>query len=334
MTPTRALASNRMLGSVGFGDVSPLLQGAVSEDWFGYRARMLDTERASDSLASAMYDPTGRQRFEEWLSDDCPKLSGRAYAQYFWELDSWTEYWDLYHPETHGCYYFGDTDHTGYLRTFLPSPQRRRNPVFDSWKILAIYSGGEANPELNERFEAQARQPQVVEAVLAVDELVRRVVRTHFGKAGPLDALAYLDAMERFGKDTLPECPERFERVPENDFRKTSALHHTIEGDVMWFAWAVHLECAELVAPPDPDAHAVRSLLMAGVVQGCSFDFATRKRCRTRREYASGDAAAWLGIWSRARECSLDFSRGAKEVRELFRIREYGEAADHVPGPE
>jgi hypothetical protein len=72
----------------------------------------------------------------------------------------------------------------------------------------------------------------------------------------------------------LPECPERFERVPEHDMRKSSALHHTIEGHVMWFAWAVRLECAELAAPADPEAQALRRLLMARAALGCSFDFA------------------------------------------------------------
>jgi hypothetical protein len=95
----------------------------------------------------------------------------------------------------------------------------------------------------------------------------------------------------------------------------------------MWFAWAVHLECAELAAPANPDVQEMRRLLMAGVALGCSFDFAFRKRCRTRREYTSADAATWERIWSRARRCLLDFEYGANEVRELFRIREYGDAS-------
>jgi hypothetical protein len=56
--------------------------------------------------------------------------------------------------------------------------------------------------------------------------------------------------------------------------RKSSALHNTIEGHVMWFASAVHLECGKLAAPADPQAQALRRLLMAGAALGCSFDFA------------------------------------------------------------
>lgn len=54
--------------------------------------------------------------------------------------------------------------------------------------------------------------------------------------------------MERFRRNTLPECPEQYALIPDDNGRKSSALHHTIEGDIMWFAWAVHLECAALVA--------------------------------------------------------------------------------------
>ena len=32
----------------------------------------------------------------------------RRYMAWFHELDAWTEYWDIYHPETHGRFYFGD----------------------------------------------------------------------------------------------------------------------------------------------------------------------------------------------------------------------------------
>ena len=67
----------------------------------------------------------------KWLRDDCPKWAGQRYAAYFRELDAWTEYWDIYHPETHGRYYFGDGEHPGLLSAFLPTPANYRNPVFD-----------------------------------------------------------------------------------------------------------------------------------------------------------------------------------------------------------
>jgi hypothetical protein len=140
-----------------------------------------------------------------------------------------------------------------------------------------------------------------------------------------VDQDAYLDAMERFGKNTLPPCPERFNRIPGDDPRKSSSLHHTIEGHVMWFGWAVHLECAQLAAPADPDTAAIGQLLMAGAALGCSFDFAYRGRCRTRKEFTPAGPGSWKHIWLRAKECALDFSCGSRELRELFRVREYGD---------
>jgi len=50
MTPTRELAVNRMRGSVGFDDVSPLLQRAPGEDWFEYRSRLLHAPAEPDRL--------------------------------------------------------------------------------------------------------------------------------------------------------------------------------------------------------------------------------------------------------------------------------------------
>jgi hypothetical protein len=58
----------------------------------------------------------------------------------------------------------------------------------------------------------------------------------------------------------------------------------------MWFGWAAHLECANLVGPQNAEAQALRGLMMAGVALGCSFDFAFRGRRRTRREYVAADA--------------------------------------------
>src|SRR5580698_3567986 len=47
--------------------------------------------------------------------------SPARYAAWFHELDAWTEYWDLYHPETRGRYYFGDGEvEAGLLTPLLP----------------------------------------------------------------------------------------------------------------------------------------------------------------------------------------------------------------------
>ena len=332
-----------MSGGVGYGDIASLLASeskglrntratgtnvpvALSSNWWELRSGMKvmnEAERRAWASGLESLDPLVRA----WLSDDCPTLRAEKYAKYAWELDAWTEYWDIYHPETKGCYYFGSTEHAGFLNQFLPSPSGGRSPVFDAWKSLALCSADEPHvPALQERFQSLLRQTEVSEAVSAVDELVRRLLRSHFAdERGELDPYAYLDAMERFGKDTLPECQERFDRIADDDPRKSTSLHHTIEADVMWFAWALHLECAQLVAPPDAAAGAERNVLMAGIALGCSFDYAVRRGYRTRKEYRSDQPGSWARIWSRSLECASDFAKGVGEVRDLFRIRTFGD---------
>jgi hypothetical protein len=319
----------RMGGLVGYGDVESLLREKV-----GIAEQRLEWQQCRSSLLSGAFDDTipsvtsakDSHLLRSWLADGCPKFRGTEYVRFFRDLDSWTEYWDIYHPETHGRFYFGDGQQSGLLGTFLPSPIRPRNPVFDAWKQLSLNFEPNMASELHEHFEREVCQPQVAEAVLAVDELVLGLVHKYFTDAkGSFDGLAYLDAMERFGKDILPPSPERYERVPDHDARKRSSLHHTIEGDIMWFGWAVHLECTGLVAAPGAEAQALRCAMMAGIALGCSFDFAFRGRRRTRKEYLTADAEATARIWTRAQECMHDFASAAREVRELFRIREYGD---------
>jgi hypothetical protein len=318
-----------MNGLVGYDDVVSLLcQMSDFEGqqpgWQECRSRLLSADR--HVLASSLTSTDDSRLLRSWVQDECPKRRGAEYARFFWDLDSWTEYWDIYHPETHGRFYFGDGFHPGFLAAFLPSPTQLRNPVFEGWKRLALDFEPGTAPELQRHFESHIRQPHVTEAVLAVDELVLSLLREHFCDAtGSIDKLAYLDAMERFGKDTLPACPERYERLPEHDPRKTSSLHHTIEGDIMWFGWAAHLECANLVGPQNAEVQALRCLMMAGVALGCSFDFAFRGRRRTRKQYLTADHQVTSRIWSAAQKCTRDFAWAAKEVRELFRIREYGD---------
>jgi len=239
------------------------------------------------------------------------------YVSYFHQLDSWTEYWDVYHPETRGRYYFGDGNgEPGLLTRFLP---RETVPaVFLSWKRFALYEDRE------ERFAAEARAAAVSEAVLEVDQLVAGIFREHFGDAGR-DAVRadYLRAMHRFATDTLPRATERDARIAPDDPRKATAGKHTLEGDIMWFAWAFHLEASSLLCGPD-EGHARRALQMAGIASGCPANFAWRGHRRTRPDYRADAATAEL-LQARGLDWARDFSAAAAEVRALFRIREWGE---------
>src|SRR5262245_9747027 len=168
--------------------------------------------------------------------------AGARYAAYFFELDAWSEYWDLYHPETRGRYHFGDGSRPGCLSAFLPDPERGPSPVFDAWKAYAYASREADDGEPRRLFEEQARQQRVAEAVLDVDGLVCSIFAERFGGADAVEP--YFDAIGRFALDTLPPCPERADRLSPDDPRKPFAGSHMMAGDIMWFAWATQLECA------------------------------------------------------------------------------------------
>ena len=127
----------------------------------------------------------------------------RRYVDYFHELDAWTEYWDIYNPETKGRFYFGDgVSETGLLTRLLP--RHGRPPVFIAWTRMAL---GLADPG---EFAAQARVLAVQEAIEETDGLLDRVYRTRFGDpADPAVRADYLEAMFRFASNTLPPATVR-----------------------------------------------------------------------------------------------------------------------------
>jgi hypothetical protein len=257
------------------------------------------------------------------MRDQAGDDRGARYGAYFFELDAWSEYWDLYHPETGGRYHFGDGSSPGCLSVFLPDPERGRSPVFDAWKAYA-YASRDADDEKPRRlFEEQARRPEVAAAVIEVDDLVRSIFVDHFGDAAAAEA--YFDAIERFALDRLPPCPERAARLAPDDPRSPFAGTHRMAGDIMWFAWATELECAQVAGVTDAEAEAIRTLLLAGVAVGCSIDYRFTGRCRTPRAYDAPDDIARARILRRGFECSGDFAAAAAEVRDLFFVRRYGD---------
>lgn len=240
----------------------------------------------------------------------------RRWVAWFHELDAWTEYWDIYHPETRGRYYFGDGKGVdGLLTCFLPREQRP--PAFVAWTRLALGDGhGGA-------FIDEVKAPVVKAAVMEVDALVARLFRKHFGDASdPAVQADYLEAMLRCAMDTLPPATERDMRIPANDWRKPTAGRHVIDGDVMWFAWALHTEAARLIAGEDAD-HARRALQLAGVASGCGLNFAWRGHRRTREEYRKDQATVEM-LKEQGMQWAKDFDASANEVHALYRLREWG----------
>jgi len=240
----------------------------------------------------------------------------KRYAAWFHELDAWTEYWDIYHPETKGRFYFGNgADETGLLTRFLP--QKQRPPAFAAWTEMALAIGGA------DAFAGQVRVPEVAAAVMEVDALVGRLFEKYFGDASdPVVRDDYLESMFLCGTDSLPPASERDTRIADSDWRKATAGRHMIDNDLMWFAWALHLEAAHLIAGRDKD-HPRRALQLAGVATGCPANFAWRGNRRTRPEYRADDATAAL-LRSRGMAWTIDFDACAAEIHALYRIREWG----------
>ncbi len=232
------------------------------------------------------------------------------------ELDAWTEYWDIYHPETKGRYYFGDGHgEDGLLTRYLP--REGLPPPYVAWTRWAL-SG-----ENRDSFAREVRASSVAAAVLEVDALVGRLFAKHFGDpADPSVQADYLEAMFRCGTDSLPPATERGSRIAHDDWRKRTAGRHMIDGDLMWFAWALHIEAAHIIAGIDGD-HPRRTLQLAGVATGCPANFAWRGHRRTRTEYAPNEETARLLRW-RGMRWATDFGGGLREAHALYRIREWG----------
>lgn len=240
---------------------------------------------------------------------------GSRYAAFFHELDAWTEYWDIYHPETKGRFYRGDGDERGLLTLFVPGPTGSP-PIFAAWKRRAL------GLDLTDEFSQLAVQEPVASAALELDDLVCRVVRSHFGD--PTEAsvrMDYLRAIHRCATDSLPAATERLSRVPAGDPRRRTAGRHTIEGDMMWFIWALEVEAARTASGRARcDLHA---LVLAGVATGTAASFAKDGHRRTRPEYRHDDGTRRL-LEARGTGWAQDVEAAATEVHELFQIREWG----------
>jgi hypothetical protein len=245
------------------------------------------------------------------------------YAAWFQALDAWTEYWDVYHPESNGRFYFGDgRSEPGLLTRFLP--RDGCPPPFRAWTRMALGAGPSS------AFLESVHEQDVAAAVLEVDALVARLFAEHFGDPSDLCTHEhYLEATFRFATDALPPATERDARIAAADPRKSTAGRHTLEGDLMWFCWAVQLEAAEAIAPDD-GGRARRALQLAGVATGCAANFAWRGHRRTRAEYRADAATARL-LRNRGLRWATDPAAAAGEVRSLFRIREWGEDGGTLP---
>lgn len=171
-------------------------------------------------------------------------------------------------------------------------------------------------------FAKAIAEPSVAAAIVEVDDLLSRLFAKHFGDAANAAVRRdYLEAMLSFATDTLPAATERYARISDNDPRKRTAGRHTLDGDIMWFAWAMQIEATERLASKEGQAR--RALSLAGVAIGCPANYAWRGHRRTRPEYMREDATLAL-LRTRGEAWACDFEAAAAEVHALYRIREWG----------
>jgi hypothetical protein len=239
------------------------------------------------------------------------------YVAWFHELGAWTTYWDIYHPETRGHFYFGDGDtELGLLTRILP--RDRCPPAFEAWARMAVV------PEAAPDFAREVRVPEVASAVMEMDALLGRLFARHFGDpTNPCVQADYLEAVFRFAIDSLPLEIERNARVAEAGPSKPKGARDTLDDDFFWFAWALQLEAAYAIAGMDK-GHTRRALLLAGAATGCPAHFAWRGHRRTRGEYSPDEKTARV-LRERGLRWASDFWGAAEEIRALYRIREWGE---------
>jgi hypothetical protein len=245
--------------------------------------------------------------------------AANRYAAWFHELDAWTQYWDIYQPETHGRYHFGNgTTEPGLLRRFVRYEQRPA--VFNAWVRMALAL------DSRQKFIEEARVPDVAAAVLEVDRLISRLFRKHFGDASdPRVQEDYINAMLCFGCDMLPPATARAARFSDDDPRKTGAGRYAMEFDLVWFSCALHIEAVHAIFGVD-DEHARRSLMLAGIAVGCSADYVWRGHRQSRSEYSRDFQTAYL-LRNMGVDWASSFTAAAREVHALFRIREWGKEA-------
>ncbi len=317
---------SRMKGNIGFEeDIKPLF----TERDRSHMAFMLnlqqweDVREHAEAIKRRLQDeqrpmPPERwpaeqiERFIAWVDEGCPKYRGNRYMDFFRDLDAHTEFWDLYKPELLGEY-------MSAMGEFWPTSHSKALCRWRKYVILESQAGAD---ELKQALIVELGT--VEPALKKIDTLVRDLLVLHFPPSHPgqpFDITAYLDAMEWFARDRLPLDEERFNKVPDDDWRKPHAQFHTMDSEHAWFNWGGFIDCAVMLWGEDDEHHRFRKAQMAGVAFGCPLDYLFRGRGRTRENYHPDDRTLGL-LRTLAVEWALDWTKAQKEVRELFRINQ------------
>jgi hypothetical protein len=233
------------------------------------------------------------------------------YAAFFVDLDSYTEYWDIYRPELNGKYMkdvaviFG-----GALR---------------AWFTYAMKENTPEGPSSLAALKASIANPAATTALQSLDGLLLQLLLAHFPSAvGPaLDADSYLAAVETFARDVLPPDPDRLSRTPPDDDRYAYAGRHRMDGASLWFSWAGVLDCAAMLEGDGGGMQPHRALQIGAAAFGSAMDFTFRgqsaPRGKTRPEYNPDEATAAL-LRAQVKTWVADGEVARAQARDLYRV--------------
>jgi hypothetical protein len=235
---------------------------------------------------------------------------GTGYARFFEDMDSYTEYWDIYRPELQGRY-------MAHVGTLFGDSLRK-------WFAFVLKENTPEGPALYDRLLRSVNSPATVAALNEIDSLLQTLLTSHFSAAtaSGVDSSEYLNAIELFAVDGLPPNPDRLARTPPSDGRHPFAGRHRMDGASMWFSWAGVLDC-DALADGLGGTTPVRTLQIAGAAFGSAMDFTFRGvagfRGNTRPEYRPDETTRnYLRL--RVRELAGDADAAQREARELYRI--------------
>src|SRR4051794_38513549 len=113
----------------------------------------------------------------------------KKYVEFFTDLDSYTEYWDIYRPELHGKY-------MNYVQTVFGG-------TVQAWFDYAIKEKTPAAAAALAKLKESVAAPQVSEALLALDLLQLSLLKQHLPSANgnEVDFESYLNAIDAFARD-------------------------------------------------------------------------------------------------------------------------------------
>jgi hypothetical protein len=278
-------------------------------DWESVRSaaqRIAERLEAGDMPPDGPWPPERVQLFKAWITEGAPKRRGNGYAAFFVDLDSYTEYWREYRPETNG-------------RFMAPIRQVIFPRLLPLWRNYVL-AGPQDKPRFQQDLITVLNEPAVSQAVTLIDGLLLELVGQHFSGADGLDRKAAIEAQLLFGKDELPLDPARDARIPTGDPRKPFAKFHRMDGAIMWFNWAAHIECSVLLLGEGATGHGIRTAQLAGICGGSSMDFTFRdNRLPTRPEYRRNDATE-REIRRKTETIATSWTQAVDECHELFGI--------------